>query len=426
MEKATSSKQQVSMSEKTVTDVKENFKSDAEDSELLEKIKDSLKIPAPQKDDFWKIGDAEDGIKKQKRVLGIFNKKSLNEAEVNELRKQAIQSPGNTRTQLQKLKKRYPNNGLLLVLSAMCTYGMLLNSSNQREVVRGLKMATKEAAQALLMNELSVYNLEQFIRIYFAFLDRFKRMQIRTYEKVLPDPRLDGPKREILNAMQIVDQMLSEKNRLQKIINHLKKKLRSSKYITNFKFMKIREAANHIANGNPKEKCEMGTASETIAYVHAIASSLARIPILSPLVDKVLEQLPDSNKMFLLRKISLNSTRNLSKFRMASAEGDRVAMTRLGKLILKENVNAILKLEGQSLYQPFETDPFFNLAFVAEMTVDLYSSQDHHKILSTAIGAMDAVIQRDMSKNHAFTESATHFQNKLNLLKEAGSPAEAA
>ena len=421
MSKAKSTDQNSASAKRMNQNAKGNLKSFMIDPETLEKIKESTKVPVPQKDDFWMIENSANLNKNSNRILGVFKRKSLSETEINELRKLAVQSPGNTRTRIQKLRKQYPDSALLTMLSAMCTYGMLLNSSNQKEVVRGLKIATRDAATALLSNELSVYNLEQFTRIYFAYLDRFKRSQIRMYEKVLQDPRLDGAKRELLNAMQVVDQLISEKNRLQKIINHLKKKLRSSKFTANFKFIRIREAANFVVNGNAKEKCEMGTASETIAYVHAITSSLARIPILSPLVDKILEQMPDSNRVFLLRKVSINSARNFAKFRMASAEGDMVTMSKLGKIILKDNVIAVQKLEGQSLYQPYETDPFFNLAFVAELTAELYSPQDHHKILSSALGAMDAVIQRDMSKNHVFTETATMLSHKLNIMKAAGS-----
>ena len=76
--------------------------------------------------------------KAEKRILGIFKKKSLSPEELKDLRKSSIQSPGNTRIKIQKLKKQYPNNAMLYMLSAICTHGMLMNSSNEREMLRAM------------------------------------------------------------------------------------------------------------------------------------------------------------------------------------------------------------------------------------------------------------------------------------------------
>jgi len=88
------------------------------------------------------------------------------------------------------------------------------------------------------------------------------------------------------------------------------------------------------------------------------------------------------------------------------------------KMILKGNMLGVQKLEGQSLYQSYETDPFFNIAFIAEMTVGLYQDDDHRKILDTAISAVNSLIKRDMSKNHVFTEPATNHSHKLQGLRD--------
>jgi len=411
---------------KVPDDCKENFSSFAMDPDLIEKIKESVNVPIPNKDPFWKIEGQKNSAKTGQKILGLIKKRSLSEEEITDLRKLAIQSPGNTRTKIQKLKKQYPTNAGLLLLSAICSYGMLLNSSNQSEVLKGLKHATKEAATALMSDEVSLYNCEQFFRIYFAFLDRFKREQIKTHNKLNHDPRLDSSRRELLNAINITEQLLIDKSKLENTLNHLKKKLKSSKYISNFDHMLIKKASNHIVNGNPKEKCELGTAIETIAFVHALTASFARIPILFPLVDMILSNLPDTNKSFFLRIISIKSSRNFLMFRIASAEGDREKMARLGKTLLKENMEGMQKMENQPLYQPFEADSFFNLAFVAQLTAGLYANQDYGKILEMAIEAMDTIIKYDNSNNHVFTEPATRLSRKLYTLRDSGELAETA
>lgn len=385
--------------------------------ELIKKFKESLSLPIPTKDDFWVIEGLTNPLKSEKKILGIFKKKSLSPEELKDLRKSAIQSPGNTRTKIQKLKKQYPNNSILYMLSAICTHGMLMNSSNQREVLRGLKLATKEAATSLLSNGISVYNCDNFFKIYFSFIDRLKRYQIKNFDTAKIDPRLENYKNQLMSAMQVVDQLSSEKSKVLNVINHMKKKLKSSQYIVIFDFMRIKEAIRHIETGNPKEKVLTGTAAEVIAYIYALGIAFARTPVLWCLLDELLKLFPDAIRSLLIRKISINSIRNFLKFKISAIEMDRDNMAKIGKLILKDNMLGVQKLEGQSLYQSYETDPFFNIAFIAEMSVGLYKDDDHRKIIDTAISAIDSLIKRDMSKNHVFTEPATNHSHKLQALK---------
>jgi hypothetical protein len=387
------------------------------DPDLLKLIKEAMALPIPGRDDFWRIEKVV-STSNEKKILGLFKRKSLSQDEINDLRKSAVQSPGNTRTKINKLKKQFPNNPTLYMLSAICTNGMLLNSSNQKEVFRGLKMSAKEAAMSLVSNGISVYNCENFFRIYFTMVDRFKRHQVRTYEKVATDHRLEKYKQKLVVAMRVCDQLNSDKSRVFNVLNHLKKKLKSSLYAAYFSFNIIRNSAKYIELGKAKEKMPMGTAAETIAFVYALGVAFARIPFLTTLVDEILDFLPDSNKPLLLRKISIRSVRNFSSYRIAAIEGDRDLMAKLGKQIFKENLAGVQKLEGQSLYQGYETDPFFNLAYVAEMSTGIYKASDYGKIIDTAIHAVESVIKRDMSKNHIFTDAANNHTHKLRLLKE--------
>lgn len=390
------------------------------DPELLKRYKESLALPIPGRDEFWQI-EKVDMPANGKKFLGLFKRKSLSLDEINDLRKCAIQSPGNTRTRINKLKKQYPNHPTLYMLSAICTNGMLLNSSNQKEVFRGLKNSTKEAAMALISNGVSVYNCEHFFRIYFMMLDRLKRHQVRTYEKLNQDPRLESYKDKLIIAMRVCDQLISDKPRIFNVLNHMKKKLKSSLYAAYFSFNMIKEAVKLIELGKSKEKMAMGTANEVIAYLYALTVAFARIPFLTSLVDEILDLLPDGNRPLLLRKISVRSVRNFALYKVATVESDRDVMAKLGKQIFKDNLTGVQKLEGQSLYQGYETDPFFNLAYVAELTVGLFKSAEHTKIIESALHAVETVIKRDMSKNHIFTEAANNHTHKLMLLKEGKS-----
>lgn len=384
---------------------------------LIQSVKDAIIIPVLAKDEFWKIEAIGQNSKQKKTFFSSLRKKNLNKDEVKDLKKAIEQSPGNTKIKIKKLRKKFPEDSTLLMISAICSFGMLLNSNDKSEVRNGLRIATREAATALLSDQISVTNINQFFQIYFTYLDRFKLFQIRIYEEMLQDPRMESRKRDFLNALQIVEQLFSEKEGIQEIINRLKKRIKPAMHDARFKFTMIAEAAHHVVNENSNEKCRMGTASETIAYTHAIAAAFSRIPILSPVVDSILTQLPDEPDSFLLRKVSINTKRNFIKFRMAAAEGDKEQMSKIGMTILKENTIGILKLEGRSLHQPYETDPFFNLAYLAELTLGLYEDQKYQETLDAAMKAMESVIKRDMSKNHVFTETATAMSQKLSFLK---------
>ncbi|MBU2644075.1 hypothetical protein KKI24_05160 [bacterium] len=393
------------------------------DLELKNNVKEAMAIPSSHKNPFWELEAVDQDAQKKRKFLGIFKRRALKEDEVKELRTAVAQAPGNTRVKLTKLRKKYPDNGLLLMLSATATYGMVLNSSNKDTSLTGYKMAVKEAATALLSNQISLANIEMFFKIYFSYLDRYKRFQISIYEEMLQEPSLEGFKREFLNAIQIGEQLLSDRESIQKTINILKKRMKSSQHTSIIDFQLILEVTHHIVNGDLTKKNRLGTASETIAYTHAIANAFARIPILFPVVDKILAQLPESHKSFLLRKIAINSTRNFVKFKLAAAEGEKEVMSRIGKTILRENAFAVTKLEGQSLCQPYETDAYFNLAFMAELSHGLYNDTDHQEIVNLAIDAMDTVISHDMSKKHIFTETANRLSHKLGTLKSTTIPA---
>jgi hypothetical protein len=401
------------------TVLKESVDPDEIDPELVANAKESMAIVIPHKVPFWEIQPAGAHVKEKKKFLFIFKRPVLKEEEAKALGKAVLQAPGNSRGKINKLIKKYPHNGVLMMYSAMSTFGMILNSAHKDESLSGFKVAVKEAATALLSDQISLNHTETFFKIYFAYLDRFKRFQIETYEQMAQEPRLEDLKQPFLNAIQLNEQLYSDRLSIQKILNRLKHRMKPAMQVNNIEFALIKEAAHHIINNNPSEKCRVGTASETIAYAHALGAAFARIPILFPVVDKIVASYPDISRTFLLRKISINSTRNFVKFRMAAAEGEKDTMTKICKTLLRENTFAITKLEGQSLYQPYETDPFFNLAFLAELSHGLYSDSDHQEIVDSAIKAMDAIINRDMSKNHGFTENANRLTHKLATLKSS-------
>ena len=388
------------------------------DPNLVDMVEKAKKIPMPSKDDYWNV-QVDLKTQKYKKVLGIFKKKDISLQDVNQLRKSAIQSPGNTRVIVNKLIKKHPQDSTLLMISAICTHGMLMNSSNQKEMVPGLKSAVKECIRALMNDGISVYNCENFLRIYFTMIDRLKRLQIKTYNVIMHDPHLEQSKNIITHAMRISDLLCADKSKSMNVIAHLKKKLKTTTFYTaNISFVDINNAVRLVEQGRSKEKCGIALAEELIAYIYALLIAFARIPILATFVSQILNLFSSTNRALFLRKVSVRSACNLTLFKIAVIESQPKQMQKLGQIILKENMVAVKKLEGHPLHQIFETDPFFNIAIIAELTYGLFKRDDQLKILTTAIQAVENVIKHDMTKNHIFTESAKTHTHRLMALKE--------
>ena len=398
----------------------EDFAAHAES--INKKVQEVSDLPIPGMGPSWHL----EGMVKEKKsgsgFFGIFGKRDIDPNEIAELRKAAQVQPGQTQGKLAKLKKQFPGNPELLMLSAVCTHGNMMNSASGKQL-EGFKSAARDAARCLLSN--GIYNAENFIKIYYMMLDRYKREQIKVFEEVRTDPRLDSLKHKMTLEMRLIDYLASDRKKNLNILAHLKKKLKSSSYSQYFDFFALAKACQLVSDGQGKETLEFCSAAEFIAYVYALAVAFAKIPILNPLTDRILEIIPPKNLNLALRRVSIASVRHFGQFRIATILGEREKMKKAGQIIYQENLNMVKKMETMALYQVYETDPFFNVGFVAELTAGLYEAKDQARMVQNAIAAMETVIKKDMSKNHIFTDSARNHTHKLSALMPNSEEAEA-
>ena len=61
--------------------------SDKVNQETVNKIKETLSVPITSKDEFWVIEGMASSAQSEKKILGIFKKKTLSLEEINDLRK---------------------------------------------------------------------------------------------------------------------------------------------------------------------------------------------------------------------------------------------------------------------------------------------------------------------------------------------------
>lgn len=411
-----------SLSEKNTTFQQKRTAIASANPEEVERIKEATSVPVPDFDDFWKIGDSADNKKSASGMFGLFKKKRLDENLLLDLRAQATSSPGLTKVAVQKLVEKHGKHPGLTMINAICAFGMVMNSANAESNLKGLRQACKDAGSAMLSDMISIQNCEIFVKIYFTYLERLKREQTKTLSIIQQDPQLAQFKQKITSAVRICDQLKQDQSRTNNLISHLKKKLKSSNYNKIISFFEMNKACQYFEKGDKKKTVGLGKAEELVSYVYILGTAFARIPVLNPLFETVLKQIPSKDHALALRKISLVSIRNLTKLKLLTHEGDIDSVRTIAKAVFRDNYTAIKKMEEHTITQVYECDPYFNLALVAELTSGLFDNKFYSQMLERAQSAVETVIRLDMTKNHVFTETAhQHSDQLLNLQESLGS-----
>ncbi|MDT8445427.1 MAG: hypothetical protein RRB13_00860 [bacterium] len=382
------------------------------DPALLERIKEALPLPIPDEDNSWDLPKLAKG-KEKGALFGLLKKKELPFETLAELRKSAVMSPGNTLLEVQRLRKKFPSDATLMMLSATCTNGMMTNSSSKKGVLEGLKGATREAGGALLADGLSLFNCDNFLAIYYNYLNRLKREQAAVIKQIINEPRLNSEKLNIGKSLSACDYLSGDKTKNQAIMGHLKKKIKSSKFTTPWSFNDIRGALKAIEANNLKEEFGIGTAQELVSFTYAVMVAFARIPMLWPVVETVLEMFPENNMPLFLRKRSVIGVRRINHVKIAQARQDRTAMAKSASALFKESLAVLGKIEGQPVRQPYESEPYFNLALAAQIAMGTLHPEEQLNLLRTSLKYMENLIKLDMSKNHRYTETAKQYTHML-------------
>lgn len=384
---------------------------------LDEKIDEALLFPMPLVNSYWGPDGLSVEPEKRRGLAGLFKRKDVSSELLNNLRKEASSAPGSTLNRVRKLLKNHPNHPFLLMLSAVCNTGMNLNSG-QEGVIGGFRIATKEAARALSNDGLSLYNCEHFLRIYHIYIERLKLHQGRTLDMIRKDALYESKRPELAHSVRISKLLQQDRKKSFSIITHLKKRMKTGQYVQFIPYLEIRRAVKKLENGLPEDPAYMGMAREFIGYIYAFCIAFSRIPAMDFLVDRMLECFGESERSLYLRKASILSVRYFLQYRYYVLEGKRKKMVEVGKKIYKINRLAVQKTDGQPICQLFESDPFLNLAQLAEMTYGLFDPQLQDQILKTGVRAAETLFLQDGTKGRLFADTARSYTHRLVLLNE--------
>ena len=386
------------------------------DSKLQKDLEIALSLPLPAKNAYWHL---EPGVASKKGKKGVFRflkRKEMSEEELSDLRQESENAPGRARVKIQMLNKKYANSSALMMLSALCTYRMIRNSTNRRGVLDGLKSAAKESALAMLSDGISLYNIENYFTIYFEYLAKLKRFQVNTFKTASESMGVQASKDRLAAAMKVCGRLLDEKDRAFSVLSRVKGKFKSSSYILPWLFADIQLAAKKVEDGEYKFACGPAEARETLVYTLALCDLFARIPMIYPLVETILRLIPESNTALFLRKSSVITTHSFTQLEVAAQEGDIERMRTIGMHIYQAAKESLNRINNQPIRQSYEADPYFHLSRLAILTFGAFEPPEQATIMGSSLKAMKKVVKLDMSKNHAYTESASSMVNKLSDL----------
>lgn len=389
------------------------------EAKLLEDINLAMKLPLPGTDDFWQI--AQEGVRSgQKGLLKYLKKKKdLTEDELSDLRQEAENAPGRARVKIQMLSKKFSENTNLIMLSALCTYRLVKNTSNRKNMLEGLRAASRESAYALINDGISLYNCESFFQIYFEYLWKLKRFQLATYKTLRESVSHQGSRKKLASSLKICDSLLDEKNRATKVLGQIKGKFKSSSYTVPWGLADIQMAARKVEQSEYKVICGPAEARETLIYSLALTELFARIPILDPLVEAILKLVPENTTSLLLRKHSIQINRTFTQLNIAIQNEDTEKKKTLGRQIYQSASENLARIANQPIKQSHEADFYFFLSRVALQTFGSYEAKEQREMLLKSLHAMTQVTKLDMTKNNVYTASAQTMSSKISaLMKE--------
>ncbi|MBU3915122.1 hypothetical protein KKA14_06255, partial [bacterium] len=210
-----------------------------------------------------------------------------------------LAKPDNTaiglRIEIEKMKKKYPNDYNLIILSSIvtCRDGCLKHRTIE-ERVASLYSALQEAGEVVLNDYLTTFSIDTLLDIYFLYLTALKKQYVDNFKKIssaeqhISQVVVESTRRDI----RIINALLDQKN-LKKTIFNVTQKLNGFKYpFESMTPFTVAKSFNKDAS-NENEKTGPGTVKLNRFLIRIYLSVFAQIPFLQPLAKKLCDGLPD-------------------------------------------------------------------------------------------------------------------------------------
>jgi hypothetical protein len=385
------------------------------DEHIKKRIEVAMNLPLPgHKHADWSFDNPLLTSQKKAGWLKYFQSSPIKDEEILQLRKSAVRSPGITKTKIVSLLNKHPHIASLYMIRAICNYANLReeHSSKSRALI-GYQRSIKDGMVPLVNNEISLYNTENFFAIYYGYLERLKAEQGRVDSLIKADPRLEDQRKPFYRIRRETEILLSSKRKAENIINQLKKVFKTGRYFTPISYKDIKAACAAFIKGEPKKTIKSGTAEEIISIIYTLTTVFAQIPILSALVNEILNCFPSESEALAQRKHAITSFVKLQSYKLLMLQGNVENTLEKGRALFAENLEHTKAFLGKPIRHSYEVEPFFNVVNITLSLAGILTKFDFAEVIKDAIMCMQMVIQHDVTKQHRYTPMAKNYTMKL-------------
>lgn len=358
----------------------------------------------------------------RKRRLNIINRRYPDLAKLREdVKRFADQNElADPRPQIKKLLKKYPAFADLRALNAIQIFNDASQSGLDSKKTKVLQGALREITRALYNGGLSLFNINWFIKIYLRYLDSLRDKYQHEYNAsknhYLREVRLlaDNINRKHLQLAV----MLSVRNKLSGL-TMLNAKLKGSIYaIGNISKEDVKMACVAIQHNDGMRKIGDGgkTANNILFIIMTLNLLFSRIPILNDLVKAYQRSIPDVTRDIILQKVMVNNIRNVTKFQLSMAGGDKNQTHDIARKMFLDCLDIIRgHLEQGILSKQHEVDPFLKAVWIAKESRGLYPDNEYRKKLESALKLIDIIIGKRVQVKGAY-ELARQLQDDIHYI----------
>lgn len=337
--------------------------------------------------------------------------------------------------------KKYPNVPDLHIINAIYTFQdiprindkehfshIMQNRVNQSQLLQ-LQKAIEEMVRAFYQGGISVFNINWFMKIYVEYLTVYKGRLTYEYNGIAKrqNSELTTLANKIrLKQMEILE-LLNIKDKLG-AITKLSRRLNGTTYLSDsFMPMEIKKATQAVHKGELSKIINEDRMSGKIIYVlMTLLFLMAKIPLLQPVLESLLDVIPDDCRSILLRKKMVYTIVKMTQYELAIASGDKNKARSTANQLYKYCLETIHQhLKGTIINEQCEVDPYLKIIWLVKTADGLFERSNYRKLVKEAIEYIKLITgetnQLKESSRDIVVDLAVRYSYQLdNIMEEYG------
>ncbi len=300
------------------------------------------------------------------------------------------------RNKIKKHLKYHPYHPELRAINGIQIFSDTMQSGLAEKKLDVIHQSLVEIGQAMYNGAISVYNVNWFIKIYVKYLEDLQRKILEEYNQVSSNYHWQVQKiSEEMHLLAIqITSMLTVKEQLAGMAT-LTGKLKNSTYnYDSITKSEIRGACQALEGDESRHESVGKSPKYVVWAVITIATLFARAPMLSKLVGKLLNFIPDTSRMLILQKNMVGTVLAVVDYHFALSQGDLSKKIEAAHRIYMRCQHVISQHLGHvSPKRTYEVDPFLKAAWITKESSSLFERDEYRKMLEQSLEYMDSVME---------------------------------